>query len=1221
MASMGPSESSPTETADRERHQSDLYTRPGWVDADIALGQLDQGKANGDRGILWVRGRIQRQLHSLGGILDGHAGKFLFVSFLAIATFSVGLKSMTFHSDIELLWAEPSTNPDSSPPEMLSTHQMVVQTGIDEDVNLLHPHGLLEHLALVQRATQVTITMYDITWRLKDLCQSPSIPNIDIYNIETIFEKMMPCSIVTPLDCFWEGSKLLGPPFPVHIPTIPTSDELKWTNLNPMKLLNMLKKKDLQFDYHLLEDYLKRAGITTGFQEKPCLNPQDPECPETAPNFNTTQPMDVGAELTSGCYGFAAKYMHWPEDLIVGGAQKNKSGHIKQAKALQTVVQLMGEHEFYEYWSGHYKVHHAGWNPDKATAVLNAWQKKFAQEVVRLSKSKESSTSYLFHTFSTANLNMILKEHSKTDLIKLGIVLAVVALYSWVAQSGIAVFGVIVLASSATAALGVCSLIGLPMNLLSTQVLPFITVGLAMREMFLILSTQAERNLTPSEVLQRTGPNIISSALINSAAFAAAAILPVPALRVFCLQCGVLIIFHCAALIIVFPSLLALRQRCCKGDVPCFKSEVRTKANHPINNNNDPEHGANLLRGDIDCKKKANIFWLINRYLTLLLLKPFVKVLLCLTYVVLIIFCVFNGSKLEFDVRISTFLPKNTQEYKYLEAQNKYFGFYNFYLVTTELEYPLQQPLLYEYHSSLTNIPHVLKDSNGGLNMNDFWLSNFREFLTDLQEEFDRNRNLSCVTSEKWFPNATEKAVLAFKLLAQTGVVEYPVDKSQILKKRLVKNNIIDPKAFYNYLTVWNSNDQISYTSSQANLIPKPFSFFSSKTEYDLKIPKSHPLVYTQMPFYLKNLKNTQDIVTTLKQIKDISEEFNSKGLKNYPVGLIFAYFNQFLLLDRLLAAQFILTMMAAALVASISIQWTKLLCPLFSALTSLLLMCLVDVNALSGTLGALHFIIISRNILLIMTSFLCAIGSRERRLRMSLEVTTEAIIKGDIGLLVCTAVLVTSHFEFIEQHLFTSIVVSVGGSLLNSLIFFPLLLTILGPKPELEPLEHTDRISTPPPPVLPHQTVITERNSRNSTNSSYSRPTRRTTSHSKATREPSLTTITEESCNQSIVVEPQVTVEYSSPESSSSGQYTTKVTATANIKVELVAPVYRSSKCGKCHRSNKCFTNRRNSNSQRSNPAGVHQRCRCCKQDSTDSSDSSLETDTTEAETCRASS
>lgn len=1185
---MAPSES-PAQTTNR--HESDLYTRPGWVDADVALVQLDQGKASGDRGILWVRGRIQRQLRSLGGILDMHAGKFLFVSVLAIATFSVGLKSMTFHSDIELLWAEPSTTPDSASPEMLSTHQMVIQTGADPDVNLLHPHGLLEHLALIHNATQVTVNMFDITWRLKDFCQSPSIPNFDAHYIEQIFENMMPCSIVTPLDCFWEGSKLLGPDFPVNIPSRGSRhglNQLKWTNLNPSELITRFKQDEPQFDFHSLEDYLKRAGITTGYQEKPCLNPGDPECPTTAPNYNSSQSIDIGAELTSGCYGFAAKYMHWPEDLIVGGVMKNKSGHIKQAKALQTVVQLMGEHELYEYWSGHYKVHHIGWNQDKATLVLHAWQKKFAQEIEKL--SPRNGTSYSFVTFSTANLNMILRDHSRSDVFKLGIVLVLVAVYGWMAQSAIAALGVIVLASCAAAALGVCSLIGLPMNLLSTHVLPFITVGLALRDMFLVLSTQT-RNLTPPEVLLRTGPTIISGALINSSAFLAAAILPIPALRVFCLQCAVMVIFHGAALLIVFPSLLALQQRCRNADMPCFRAENNNNNN---NNNNDPEHGTNLLTAELICQQKKSLLsWLVTNYLTSVLLKPFVKVILCLTYAILIIFCVFNGLKLEFDVRIATFSPKNTQEYRYLEVQNKYFGFYNFYLVTTELEYPLKQPLLHDYHSSLTKVPNVLKDSNGGLNMNDFWLANFRDFLIDLQQEFDHNRNANCVNSEKWFGNATEKAVLAFKLLAQTGIVEYPVDKGQIFKKRLVNNEgIIDSKAFYNYLSAWNSNDQMSYTSSQANLTPKPFLYYSSKAEYDLKIPKSQPLTYTQMPFYLKNLKSTGSIIQTLRQIKDITEEFNRKGMKNYPVGLIFAYFNQFLFLDRILAIQFLLTIVAAALVACVLIQWTKLWCPLFSTLACMLLMCTVNVNALSGTMGAIHFIIVSRNILTILTGFLSAIGNRERRLRMSLELNSEPILKGDIGLIICASVLATSQFEFIHFHLFYLIIVSVCGSLANSLVFFPLTLALIGPKAELQPLEHSDRISTPPP--LPQPPPLTR-------TSSYSKPPRRTTS-TKATREPSLTTITEESCNQSIVVEPQVTVEYSSPspDSSSSGPYTTKVTATANIKVELVAPVYRS-KCSKSHRQ-QCKCNRR----QRQ-----QQQCRCCKDsNSSDNSSSNAETE-----------
>jgi patched 1 protein len=41
-----------------------------------------------------------------------------------------------------------------------------------------------------------------------------------------------------------------------------------------------------------------------------------------------SQVPDIGAELTNGCTGFASKYLQWNEDLIVGGIEKNRTGHI-----------------------------------------------------------------------------------------------------------------------------------------------------------------------------------------------------------------------------------------------------------------------------------------------------------------------------------------------------------------------------------------------------------------------------------------------------------------------------------------------------------------------------------------------------------------------------------------------------------------------------------------------------------------------------------------------------------------------------------------------------------------------------------------------------------------------------------------------------------------------------------------------------------------------------
>lgn len=216
----------------------------------------------------------------------------------------------------------------------------------------------------------------------------------------------------------------------------------------------------------------------------------------------------------------------------------------------------------------------------------------YLQEIEHLMKANRSS-SYRFSTFSTATLNKELSEHSKSDLYKLGIVLIVVAMYSWFIQSGMAAMGVLLLASATAAGLGVCSLLGLPMNLLSTHVLPFVSVGIALREIFLLLTTQA-RNLNPPEVLLRTGPTILTSALTHSATFLTAAIIPVPVLRVFCLQCAVLIIFHTAATILVFPAMLALEIRCRKSGMPCFGMDK------PATNNNNNDVVSILINKSVD---------------------------------------------------------------------------------------------------------------------------------------------------------------------------------------------------------------------------------------------------------------------------------------------------------------------------------------------------------------------------------------------------------------------------------------------------------------------------------------------------------------------------------------------------------------------------------------------------------------------------------------------
>ncbi|OTF80597.1 hypothetical protein BLA29_008245, partial [Euroglyphus maynei] len=209
-----------------------------------------------------------------------------------------------------------------------TTDQIIIQTPKHEYGTVLNSSSLLFHLKVMRTAITTTVEMFDATWNLKDICYTPSSPYFDKHHLDSLLENIFPCSIITPLDCFWEGSKLLGPEIPVQ-----------WTNLNPQQMIDImitLMKQSIQSSGALIDNqidnldssinpilepletirkFMKHAGITSGYQTKPCLDPEDINCPLTSPNKQSGQLPNIGHELTDGCYGFATKYMHWIEDL------------------------------------------------------------------------------------------------------------------------------------------------------------------------------------------------------------------------------------------------------------------------------------------------------------------------------------------------------------------------------------------------------------------------------------------------------------------------------------------------------------------------------------------------------------------------------------------------------------------------------------------------------------------------------------------------------------------------------------------------------------------------------------------------------------------------------------------------------------------------------------------------------------------------------------------
>ncbi|KAF7991588.1 hypothetical protein HCN44_008959 [Aphidius gifuensis] len=1247
----------------RLRHESDLYIRPSWTDAAIALDQLEKGKAEGQRSAVWIRASLQDELSQLGYFLQRHAGKVIFVAIIVLATFIVALKSGQVHTKVEQLWIQEGGRLEKELEytievlgEVPSTHQLVIQTPKYSGANLLNPNALIEHLNILTTAIETEVQLFDVTWTLRDMCHTPAMPIFEGVVAE-MFTKIVPCAIMTPLDCFWEGSKLID--YAVAIPGPKHSQYIRWTSLNPTEILHQMKNAGYSFPFELLEDYMKRAGVTNGYQTKPCLDPYDPACPDTAPNKLSKSLPDVGTELAGGCYGFAANYMHWPEELLVGGVKRNKSGSLTRASGLQSIVQLNGEREFYERYDKDYRTQDIDWSQEKASHVLQTWQRAFTNSVKKQMNANRGLSMYNMYTFSTTTMNDILGSYSKVSVKNISIGCGFI----------VAIGGVLLTCASVVAGLGFCALLGIPFNAITTQIIPFLALGLGLHDMFLLTHTYAEldiKNIPSSEqtgiVLKRTGLSVILKSSCVGLAFFAASLIPIPALRMFSIQAGILIFFNLGSIILVFPTMVSLdlrRRRSGRSDILCCclpalndniiannknlrlinknissnnnnnrakqtitramppdRRQTQTKIltndndnneswvggnnisdiesnniniNNYHNNNNNNNNNNNEMDKLTGHNKNHDDCLLFKFSLTKIASKhyaPFVtnsatKFFGMLIFVFLLAASVWQSMKVIDGFELTDLVPRNSDEYAFLLAQSKHFGVFNMYAVTgRDFDYPHNQKLLYEYHDSFIRIKNIIKNDDGGLPK--FWLMYFRDWLKNLQNAFDKDYRSGCIDEEKWCSNATDDAILAYKLLVQTGHADNPIDKFLISRNRLVDNDgIINPRGFYNYLTSWATNDAFAYETSQGNLRPLPKEQMHDRRDVELIIKKSSPLTYAQMPFFLQRLTDTNSITQLISGVREVCEKFEERGLPNFPSGIPFLFWEQYMDLRSCLGIALLAALGASFAVVGILLLnfWAALLVVISLAGVVLQLFGVMGFIGMKLSAVPAVLLVVSVGIAVhfnvhICLSFVTSVGGRDRRVRLALEHMFAPIIHGAITTLIAVMMLAFSEFEFVIKYFFLVLLCLIGIGLVNGLFFFPILLSLIGPSAEVIPYDQPDRISTPTPPPSP-------KIRRSKPPAPPRRPHK--IDNRNLHNEPSLTTITEESnswnsaqdTQSCIIVQPEVKIETTSStcgnqncggsDSSGSSQtspvtstphITTKVTATANIKVEVHTPL-----------------------------------------------------------------
>uniref|UniRef100_A0A3B3TH79 Patched 1 n=1 Tax=Poecilia latipinna TaxID=48699 RepID=A0A3B3TH79_9TELE len=1155
--------------------------RPSYCDAGFALEQISEGKATGRKAPLWLRAKFQRFLFRLGCYIQKNCGKFLVVGLMIFGAFAVGLRAANLETDVEKLWVEVGGRVNQElkytrqkmGEEAMFNPQLMIQTPREEGANILTVEALLQHLESALRASRVHVYLYNRQWTLEHLCFKSGELVTETHFMNQIIEKLHPCLIITPLDCFWEGAKLHS-----GMVYLPGENLMQWTNFDPKEFLEKLRRAHFPVDS--FEDMLEKADVGHGYMDRPCLNPADPDCPDTAPNKNSTKPFNVARALSGGCHGLSRKYMHWQEELIVGGTTKNGSGPLLSAQALQTMFQLMTPKQMFEHFRDWDEVSHINWNEEKAAAILEAWQRKYSEAVLH---SVATNSSQKVLSFTTTTLEDILKSFSDISVIRVAsgyllmLAYACLTMLRWdcaKSQGAVGLAGVLLVTLSVAAGLGLCSLLGISFNAATTQVLPFLALGVGVDDVFLLahaFSETGQNKRIPfedrtGECLKRTGASVALTSISNVTAFFMAALIPIPALRAFSLQAAVVVVFNFAMVLLIFPAILSMdlyrrEERrfdifCCfyspcanrviqiepqayldgadaghYSPPPSYSShsfaqqtqitmqstvqlrteyDPRTQAFYttaeprsqisvqPINpvqtrastTSQSPENNSStrdLLSQSgeasmgLRCLEPSCSRWTLasfaEKHYAPFLLRPTTKVVVIMLFLGLLGISLYGTTQVRDGLELTDIVPRETSEYDFIGAQFKFFSFYNMYVVTQRADYAQIQPLLHQLHQRFHTVRYVLKEDNGQLPR--MWLHYFRDWLQGLQQAFDKDWEAGHITVNS-YKNGSDDGVLAYKLLVQTGRRDKPINFSQLTRQRLVDaDGIINPGAFYIYLTAWVSNDPVAYAASQANIRPHPPEWLNDRTdsmpETRLSIPAAEPIEYAQFPFYLNGLRETPQFVEAIESVRAICNNYSRQDLPSYPNGYPFLFWEQYVSLRHWLLLSISVVLACTFLVCALFLlnPWTAGIIVLVLSLMTVELFGFMGLMAIKLSAVPVVILIASVGIGVEFTvhvalAFLTAIGDRHKRAVLALEHMFAPVLDGAFSTLLGVLMLAGSEFDFIVRYFFAVLAILTVLGVLNGLVLLPVLLSYFGPYPEVSPTDGRSRLPTPCPEAPP---------------------------------------------------------------------------------------------------------------------------------------------------------
>ena len=422
--------------------------------------------------------------------------------------------------------------------------------------NALSKHFAFELLRILQDITNITVPIATSDGRIiqvgyEDFCASVDHPILD-----QIMPGKKPCINPSVLDCFFEGGWQLddvsqGKPLPEDQQSV--------------------KFKNLEAVYKLAK--AASPGAITSYSGRPSL--QDLTEEEVIERYSQSSTL-CDDWVTSASLGRSNSYGSFTEDKenLTLGEPKLIWAEKIAAVALQYSAKRAKE----------FKISLDGIDERDIESALDNWFDAVQDRLEEINDDEINFPGTSVSVFMTVSLKRMFKEIGKAKVLQYVIGLTLMLLLTIASQFSrdraenhvlVAVLGLGLVLLTIFASYGFLALVGVSFTPTMLQVLPFISLGLGVDDLFLLLhyyravpdKTRPTRAVL-ADLLRLAGVSVTLTSFCNAFAFFSGTIIPIPALRIFLFSAGFVVIINYCTMLFAFPALLA--WECNRDRVVCL---------------------------------------------------------------------------------------------------------------------------------------------------------------------------------------------------------------------------------------------------------------------------------------------------------------------------------------------------------------------------------------------------------------------------------------------------------------------------------------------------------------------------------------------------------------------------------------------------------------------------------------------------------------------------